>query len=225
MQHFCSHDLTAERAVIRVFALRAVAQNVWFRRENIRVAGGIYLMISFAVKIVRHVDRIAYMLVSVVAHDGGRSGRIQTRRIKEIAVTLPASPVLHPAVMLAVRVLRLIMRQAVAGSRDRDTRNVVCKFIRAVLIGEDLLAALAFPAGLRYPGFGAGRVLLVDLLGIPDLIAGQRERNGIVSAGEQLACRHRRVERRVAGICIPERQVKRVVCNPAAGNAAGVAFE
>ena len=57
------------------------------------------------------------------------------------------------------------MRQAVAGSRDRDTRNVVCKFIRAVLIGEDLLAALAFPAGLRYPGFGAGRVLLVDLLG------------------------------------------------------------
>lgn len=100
MQHFCSHDLTAERAVIRVFALRAVAQNVWFRRENTRVAGGIYLMISFAFKIVRHVDRIAYMLVSVVAHDGGRSGRIQTRRIKEIAVTLPASPVLHPAVVL-----------------------------------------------------------------------------------------------------------------------------
>ena len=213
MQHFCSHDLTAKRAVIRVFALRAVAQNVWFRRENIRVAGGIYLMISFAFKIVRHVDRIAYMLVSVVAHDGGRSGRIQTRRIKEIAVTLPASPVLHPAVVLAVRVLRLITRQAVAGSRDRDTRNVVCKFIRAVLIGEDLLAALAFPAGLRYPGFGAGRVLLVDLLGIPDLIAGQRERNGIVSAGEQLACRHRRVERRVAGICIPERQAECVVRN------------
>ena len=170
-------------------------------------------MISFAFKIVWHIDRFAHMLVPVVAHDGGRSGRIQTRRIEEIAVALLASPVLHPAVVLAVRVLRLVMRQAVAGSRDRDTRNVVCKFVRAILIGEDLLAALTFPAGLRYPGFGAGRVLLFYLLGIPDLIAGQRERNGIVPAGEQIARRYRRVERCVAGICIPERQAECVVRN------------
>ena len=183
-----------------------------FRRESIRVAGGIYLVIAF-VKIVRLVDHFTHMLVFVVAHDGGRCGRVQTVRIEEIAVTLLAFPVLHPAVMLAVRVLRLVMRHAVAGSRNRDIGNVVREFGCAILIKEDLLAALAFPAGLRYPGFSAGRVLLVDLLGIPDLIAGQRERNGIVSAGEQLACRHRRVERRVAGICIPERQAECVVRN------------
>ena len=96
---------------------------------------------------------------------------------------------------------------SLAGLQGRELRNLTVGILGTGKIGAAVIKNLS--------GFGC-RILasvLVDLLGIPDLIAGQRERNGIVSAGEQLACRHRRVERRVAGICIPERQAECVVRN------------